>query len=92
MLQFRNHEEEKKNILVILVSFSMDLLVLSVGGRVSNPVCQNMGQLLRHINKQSGSLGSQSFKNKSQAVYFLWSDLPPDTVSLLSPVLLLTLQ
>lgn len=27
-------------------------------------------------------MGSRSFKTKSQAVYFLWSHLPPDTVSL----------
>ena len=35
-------------------------------------------------------MGSRSFKTKSQAVYFLWSHLPPDAVSLLSPVPLLT--
>lgn len=50
-----------------------------------------MGQLLWHINKLAGSLGSRSFKTKSQALYFLWSHLPPDTVSFLSPVPLLTL-
>ena len=57
---------------------------------VSNPVCQIMGQLLWHINKLAGSLGSRSFKTKSQALYFLWSHLPPDAVSLLSLVPLLT--
>ena len=71
-------------------SFFVWIYLSSPWQGVSNPVCQIMGQLLRHINKQAGSLGSRSFKIKSQAVYFLWSRLPPDAVSLLSPVPLLT--
>ena len=71
-------------------SFFVWIYLSSPWEGVSNPVCQIMGQLLRHINKQAGSLGSRSFKTKSQAVYFLWSHLPPDAVSLLSPVPLLT--
>lgn len=71
-------------------SFFVWIYLSSPWQGVSNPVCQIMGQLLRHINKQAGSLGSRSFKIKSQAVYFLWSHLPPDAVSLLSPVPLLT--
>lgn len=71
-------------------SFFVWIYLSSPWEGVSNPVCQIMGQLLRHINKQAGSLVSRSFKTKSQAVYFLWSHLPPDAVSLFSPVPLLT--
>lgn len=74
----------------LIISVSVGFTCPLHGREGSNPVCQIMGQLLRHINKQAGSLGSRRFKTKSQAVYFLWSHPPPDAASLPSRGLLLT--